>query len=91
MLVRNMLLDKRCSFEELLARFAPEPPFIFLLDVLLNCFAQLTATGMTFLVICNQRKHSLIVTLATIFTRVQGVAVNQKCNFAVKPLQPALI
>jgi hypothetical protein len=31
-----MLLDKRRSFEELLARFAPEPPFIFLLDALLS-------------------------------------------------------
>jgi len=43
-----MLLDKRGGLEELLARFAPESSFIFLLDELLNCFAQLPGTRMTF-------------------------------------------
>lgn len=44
MLIRDVLLDKRGSFEKLLARFASESPFVFLLDVLLNRFTQLSAT-----------------------------------------------
>jgi hypothetical protein len=50
-LVRYMLLDKRGSLEELLASLAPEPALIFLLDVLLNRFAQFPATRMTFPII----------------------------------------
>jgi hypothetical protein len=47
-LIGDMLLDKRGSFEKLLTRFAPESSFIFLLDVLFNRFAKLPATRMTF-------------------------------------------
>jgi len=47
-LIRDMLLNKRGGLEELLASLAPEPALVFLLDVLLNCFAQFPATRMTF-------------------------------------------
>jgi hypothetical protein len=50
-LVCDMLLNKRGSLEELLASLAPEPALIFLLNVLLNGFAQLPATRMTFPII----------------------------------------
>lgn len=50
-LVRDMLFDKRGSLEELLASLAPEPALIFLLDELLDSFAQLPAMRMTFPII----------------------------------------
>jgi len=40
MLIRDVLLDKRCSFEQLLACLATKPAFIFLLYVLLDDLRQ---------------------------------------------------
>jgi hypothetical protein len=40
MLIRDVFLHKRCSFEQLLARLATKPAFVFLLYVLLDSLRQ---------------------------------------------------
>jgi hypothetical protein len=93
--VGNVLLNERCGFEELLARFASELALVFLFDVGFDSLGQFPKRkkmvsmlqGMTM----GRHVHALIIAFTTILARIDTFSVDQQGYFRIKPFQPALI
>lgn len=80
-LVRDMLLNKRGSLEELLTRFASKFALVLLLDVTFDRFGQFSAgrIGLAFLGSDAERKGTLLfVRLAAIVARVHTFSIDQQ-------------
>jgi hypothetical protein len=76
-LVRNVLFHKRHRFEQLLACLAPELALVLHLHERLDCLVQLAVPLISVPHGTQPRGNILVVALAAVVRRVQGVPVEE--------------
>ena len=89
-LVCNMFLHERRCLEQLLTCLTSEFSFVFLFDIAFTGFTQLPKAHMRLCHISTMR-YVLVVTLPTVFARINAFPIQKQCNFRVKPFEPTFI